>query len=214
MARDYKHRAQNNNRNSGHQYGKQHPKKNAKVGALKWMLITGLVIAFAVFLAYLYSIRIQKPLPVAHLSKTAAIDLAKMEAEAKQAEKAKQKAEQEVKQEPPAPQFDFYTILPKKEVVVADYEIKIRSREERVGKVKEAHYVIQVGSFKSMVEAEQLRGKLALMGIESKINKAKVGDVIWHRVKIGPYARLVSVNTLMERLQQNGMRPVVTEIEN
>lgn len=215
MARDYKHRAQNSPKNTSNQHHKPRSKSSSRVGALKWMLITALVISFAVFLVYLRSMGDKQPpasLNTKKISTTA--DLAKAESTKKQVEDTKKKAELEAQKQPQPPQFDFYTILPKKEVMIADHEIKTRSREERVGKVKEAHYVIQAGSFKAIKEAELLRAKLALMGIESKINKAKVGDVTWYRVKIGPYARLVSVNTLMTRLKQNDMKPVVTEIES
>ncbi|WP_394754512.1 SPOR domain-containing protein [Crenothrix sp.] len=212
MARDYKHRAQSTPKNAGNQHNKSRSKSNAKVGALKWMLITALVISFAVFLVYLRSIG-DKPgaMPLTKTLTTA--DLANTET-ANRAAEIKKKQDIEIKKQPPAPQFDFYTILPQKEMVVADHEIKTRAREERVGKTKNTHYVIQAGSFKSSKEGEQLRAKLALMGIESKVNKAKVGDVVWYRVKIGPYARLDSVKTVMSRLMQNDMKPVVTEIEN
>ncbi|SJM92481.1 Sporulation domain-containing protein [Crenothrix polyspora] len=203
MARDYKHRAQNN-KNTNTPY-KQRAQANSKIGPLKWMLITALVISFAVFLVYLRSMD-NKPGAITLTKTLTTADLAKIETQ--------KKAEPEPKKEPQPPQFDFYTILPQKEMVVADHEIKTRAREERVGKTKNTHYVIQAGSFKSSKEADQLRAKLALMGIESKINKAKVGDVIWYRVKIGPYARLDSVKTVMSRLKQNDMKPVVTEIEN
>lgn len=212
MARDYKHRAQNNNKPTASQY-RQRPKSGSKIGPLKWMLVTALVIAFAVFLVYLRSIGDKHP-AASLATKTMTTANLKTEAVKKQEEDAKEKAELEAKKQPPQPQFDFYTILPKKEVMIADHEIKTRAREERVGKVKEAHYVIQAGSFKVLKEADLLRTKLASMGIESKVNKAKVGDVNWYRVKIGPYARLVSVNTVMARLKQNDMKPVVTEVES
>ena len=112
---------------------------------------------------------------------------------------------------PKPPQFDFYTILPDKEVIVPEYEIKTRAREERVGKAKETHYVMQAGSFKTAKEADELRLKLAAMGIESKIDKSKMGDVNWYRVKMGPYTQTESVNTVQSRLRKNGIDVLVTE---
>ena len=123
------------------------------------------------------------------------------------------KPESEVKLGPKIPQFDFYTILPDKEVIVPEYEIKTRAREERVGKAKETHYIMQAGSFKTFKEAEQLRLKLATMGIESKIDKGKLGDVNWYRVKMGPYTQTDSVNTIRARLRQNGIDILITEQE-
>jgi len=98
--------------------------------------------------------------------------------------------------------------------VVPEYEIKTRTREERVGKAKEAHYVMQAGSFKTFKEADRLRAKLALMGIESKVEKAKVGSVNWYRVKMGPYAQTDSVNAIRARLRQNGIDVIITETAN
>ena len=98
-------------------------------------------------------------------------------------------------------------------MIVPDHEIKTRTREEQVGKNKKASYVIQAGSSRDPKDADQLRAKLALMGIESKIQKAKVESAIWYRVKIGPYSQMGSVNTIMSRLQKNGMKPVITEVD-
>jgi cell division septation protein DedD len=114
--------------------------------------------------------------------------------------------------EPEEPRYDFYTILPQAEVVVPDYEIKSRVREEAVGKpVATAKYVMQAGSFREMAEAERHRAKLGLLGIQARIEKAKVGTVNWHRVKMGPYDTLASVTTIKELLQKNGIAVVVTE---
>jgi cell division protein FtsN len=51
------------------------------------------------------------------------------------------------------------------------------------------------------------------MGIESKIQKAKVESAVWYRVKIGPYSQMGNVNSIMSRLQKNGMKPVITEVD-
>lgn len=107
--------------------------------------------------------------------------------------------------------FDFYTILPKKEFVVPEFEIKTRSREERVGQGKLAQYILQAGSFKALKEAEPLRAKLATMGIESRIEKTKVGNVAWYRVNIGPYTRVNTTDTIRQRLKQRGIDVIVTE---
>ncbi|PKM37850.1 MAG: SPOR domain-containing protein [Gammaproteobacteria bacterium HGW-Gammaproteobacteria-10] len=112
------------------------------------------------------------------------------------------------------PRFDFYTILPEKEVVVPDYEIKTRVREERVGKAKATQYLLQAGSFREFADADRLRARLALMGIESRVEKAQVGDVIWNRVKMGPYEQMSSVTTIKNRLKENGIDVMVTEVSH
>jgi cell division protein FtsN len=120
----------------------------------------------------------------------------------------------EAVKQPDAPkpiQFDFYTILPEKESVVPEYEIKTRTREERLGQAKATSYIMQAGSFTSAKDAEKMQAKLAAMGIESNIQRAKVGTTIWYRIKIGPFEQIASVNTLNARLKQSGIDALVTE---
>lgn len=170
------------------------------------MLITALIILFVVFLTYLRMTGTSEENPATATleNKSTKIDPKKSDAAKKQETKAEAK--------PKPPHFEFYTILPDKEVVVPEYEIKTRTREERVGKAKENQYIMQAGSFKTFKEADQLRAKLALMGIESKVEKAKVGDVTWQRVKMGPFTQMASVNTIRARLRKNGVDVMVTEI--
>ena len=206
MAKDYKHRANSQDANNRRRNNSQ---ESSGIGLFKWMLITALIIGFAVFLVYLKSPGLQKAAPLAQSQEIApATKSAKADTSNKVG--VDQKAKE---QKPQPPQFDFYTILPKKEMIVPDHEIKTRTREERVGKNKIASYVIQAGSSQDFKDADQLKAKLALMGIESKIQKAKVESAIWYRVKIGPYSQMGSVNTIMSRLQKNGMKPVITEVD-
>jgi len=165
------------------------------------MLITALIISFVVFLVYLRSTGSKQVSPEQNIS----AQPEEIKAEAPKQEKKPEPG-------PVLPQFDFYTILPEKEVVVPDYEIKTRTREERVGEAKAAKYIVQAGSFKEFKQADALRAKLALMGIESRVEKAKVGNVTWHRVKLGPYSQMSSVSTIKARLKQSGLDVVVTEV--
>ncbi|MEQ1558934.1 MAG: SPOR domain-containing protein [Methyloglobulus sp.] len=206
MSRDYKHRAQSRDANNL----RRNSREKDSIGVFKWMLITALIIGFVVFLVYLKSPGFNKENP--SVASTPALTPATKGNKAEIPTKANSGSQTE-EQKPQPPQFDFYTILPKKEVVVPDYEIKTRTREEQVGKNKLTSYIMQAGSFKTFDEADQLRVKLALMGIESKIQKAKVENMIWYRVKIGPYSQMDSVNTIMSRLQKNGMKPVITEVD-
>ena len=201
MSRDYKPRPKGKYAGQRRQQFDREP----GVGLWKWMLITAIIISFVVFLVYLRSTGPKQIIPPPGSESTSG------KPGAENATAAKEEKKPEVKPGPKAPQFDFYTILPEKEVVVPEYEIKTRTREERVGKAKESHYILQAGSFKTFKEAEQLRAKLATMGMESAIQKAKVGSVNWYRVKMGPYTQMPSINTIRARLRQNGIDVIITE---
>jgi cell division protein FtsN len=204
MAKDYKHRATSREANN-RKHNRQEPDK---FGVVKWMLITALIISFVVFLVYLKSPGFNKQ-GLAD-SPSAGTEGKKISPEPGKPTNIAQQGEE---QKPQPPQFDFYTILPKKEVVVPEYEVKTRTREEQVGKDKKTSYILQAGSYSDFKEADRIKAKLALMGIESKIQKAKVESVTWYRIKIGPYRQLSSVNTIKDRLQKFGMKPVVTEVD-
>ncbi len=170
------------------------------------MLITALIISFVVFLVYLRStVFNQQDSEQASPQPTVPTKPQTVKAEAPKPEKKPEPG-------PILPQFDFYTILPEKEVVVPDYEISTRTREERVGQAKATSYILQAGSFKDFKDADNLRAKLALMGIESKVEKAQVGSGAWNRVKMGPYTQMTSVSTIRARLRENGIDAIVIEI--
>ena len=50
-------------------------------------------------------------------------------------------------------------------------------------------YILQVGSFQRMEEAERVKAKLALLGLSASIQKVAVsGGDPWYRVRLGPFA--------------------------
>jgi SPOR domain len=115
---------------------------------------------------------------------------------------------------PVEPHFDFYTILPSVEVVIPDHEIKTRIREEKIGAGdKNLKYIMQAGSFRDSPDAEKLKAKLTAIGIESRVEKAQVGEVIWYRVKVGPYSGMTSVMAIKSQLRDNGVDAVVLEFK-
>ncbi|MDO9140789.1 MAG: SPOR domain-containing protein [Methylobacter sp.] len=198
MARDYKNRTQNKHTATSY---RQSAGQRKSLSLWRWMLITALIISFVVFLVYLSSSGSKQSQPEQVPTPAAAKN-----------EAAKQEKKPDLG--PVLPQFDFYTILPEKEVIVPDHEINTRTREERVGQAKATSYIMQAGSFKEFKDADSLRAKLALMGIESKVEKAKVGNVVWNRVKMGPYTQMASVSTIRSRLRENGIDVLVIEVGN
>lgn len=208
MARDYKHRVQ-----ASSYGGNRRRQKKSPVMWWRWLLVIALVVAFVVFLNMVRNMVAEL---IAGKSDTESSQPVSVKQEiplqetAKKEPEAEKKAEPEIVQ-PEEPRYDFYTILPQAETVVPDYEIQTRVREELVGKTKATKYVMQAGSFRDAADAERHKAKLALLGIESWIEKAKVGDVIWHRIKIGPYDNPSSVSTIKALLQKNGIGVIVTE---
>lgn len=103
----------------------------------------------------------------------------------------------------PEPEYDFYTILPNMEVNVSEWEAE---EENSPGPVsdKDGLYILQVGSFKEYSAADEVKAKLALMGIKADIQRVVInGRDIRHRVRIGPYKDLKKLHAARELLFAN-----------
>lgn len=113
------------------------------------------------------------------------------------------------------PTFDFYTLLPEMEVVVENKnqgkQPVVTSPTEKTQQPDTAtetaaveSYMIQVGSFKKLADADGFRAKLALLGIESKVQTVTIDDKdTWHRVQIGPIAGRDQADKLQKQLRNN-----------
>lgn len=81
-------------------------------------------------------------------------------------------------------EFDFYKILPGWEEAVTDRDFK-----RQAARTSKEVYFLQVAAFPKAADADNLKARLALSGIESKIQTAPLPDgKIWHRVRLGPFS--------------------------
>ena len=95
-------------------------------------------------------------------------------------------------------EFDFYKILPGWEEAVTDREFK----RQTVRASKEV-YFLQVAAFPKAADADNLKARLALSGIESKIQTAQLPDGgIWHRVRVGPFSDENELSASREALKR------------
>lgn len=106
----------------------------------------------------------------------------------------------------PEPQFDFYKILPSKEVNISEWE----SIEDESAVAEKAQqpvmFVLQVGSFKQYQSADEIKAKLALMGVTADIQRVVInGQDVRHRVRVGPYKNTNKLQQARDRLLANDL---------
>jgi cell division protein FtsN len=110
------------------------------------------------------------------------------------------------------PQFDFYEILPQYEVVVPEVETA-SSPGARSKPVEEpGSYVLQAGSFSALDDADRLKANLALLGIESRIQRVTIDDDTFHRVRIGPISDLDRLNRIRRQLRDAGVETMLMKV--
>ena len=72
-----------------------------------------------------------------------------------------------------------------------------------------ATYLLQAGAFRGPEDADAMKLRLALMGLEAQIVTADVSGTTLYRVRVGPYAGLDSMNKARARLAENGVEATV-----
>ncbi|GAA5237093.1 SPOR domain-containing protein [Verticiella sediminum] len=70
-------------------------------------------------------------------------------------------------------------------------------------------YVLQVGAFRVLEDAEALKARLAFLGFDVRLQQAQVNGVLVNRVQVGPYARLDDMNRARARLAENKVEATV-----
>jgi cell division protein FtsN len=101
------------------------------------------------------------------------------------------------------PRFDFYNILPGNEDPAAKRPPD--AARTAPAPAKETFY-LQAGAFQSPAEADNMKARLAMLGIEAAIQSNAATDRgTLHRVRIGPFVRVEEVNRTRDTLKQNGI---------
>lgn len=71
---------------------------------------------------------------------------------------------------------------------------------------------LQVGAFQKEEDADNLKAKLALIGIEARIQTTDIPEKgIWHRVRVGPFANAADLDRTRDTLKQNGIDSAVVK---
>ena len=194
MSRDYK----NVNKNS-----KEASPVTGNLLSFFTGLVLGLFIAFLVFIQYANL----KPATVEREPAVADVDEATRETGNDEATPAETESV-------PAPTFDFYKILPNKEINISEWVAEERQELTQNEPPDGGIYVLQVGSFKEYDAADQVKASLALIGIDSEIQRVVInGQDIRHRVRVGPYEDMKKLMAVRKRLEANNLNFMLLKLK-
>ena len=77
-----------------------------------------------------------------------------------------------------------------------------------------ASYLLQVASLKSPADAERLKAKLALLGVQAQIQRVTInGKDTYHRVRAGPYRGKSAANQARTLLARNGLESITIKLK-
>ena len=105
--------------------------------------------------------------------------------------------------------FEFYEMLPGNEEPVTEIELQ-KAAEQPLLKDK---YYLQVGSFKDTEDAENLKAKIAMLGMEAYVQSADLSEKgMWHRVRVGPFTKIDTIKKTRSSLLESGIKANLIKI--
>jgi len=113
---------------------------------------------------------------------------------------------------PVKPDFQFPDLLKGEEISIPQNST---SSNINTNETFDASYLLQVGSFKNMVEAEGLRVKLLLLNLPVFIEgfKTSTGGQL-HRVLVGPFSNNQESNSARKKLMENNFDSLLLKRNN
>ena len=108
--------------------------------------------------------------------------------------------------------FDFYDILPQYEVVLPEIETPAGPSARAKPVDEPGSYVLQAGSFSTASDADRLQASLALLGIESRVQRVTIDDDVYHRVRIGPITDLEKLNRIRRQLHDAHINAMLMKV--
>ncbi|MEN3067433.1 SPOR domain-containing protein [Uliginosibacterium sediminicola] len=104
--------------------------------------------------------------------------------------------------------FDFYKILPGGDA--ASVPVSAPDAEP----AQQDRLYLQAGAFQDPAEADNLKARLALMGMEAGVQKLDTADKgVLQRVRVGPFASQADADNARARLAQEGIETTAVRVK-
>lgn len=117
------------------------------------------------------------------------------------------------------PRFEFYKILPGAQeanpgAAAGDAKPATAPAPDVQPPPPAEHFYLQAGAFQKPADADNLKAKLALMGLETSVQEGNMPDKsVMYRVRVGPYAKPEEMNRVRNQLAQNGIQASVVKVK-
>jgi cell division protein FtsN len=125
-----------------------------------------------------------------------------------------------------SPRFEFYSILPELEVVVpeASEEGDKATVEGSPGSTADAgeadtaapppesggRFYLQAGSFQKAEQADRMKARISLLGLDVEVQQVEINGQDWHRVRAGPFTDPSRLKDAQNRLRGDEIDYLVT----
>ena len=175
------------------------PPPKRSVSKLLWAAVIVLLIGFGFILFKLAEVQTPTTAPVQKVAPSAPVTKTPEKTVTKPTEDANKRET-----------FEFYQLLQNSEVDTSHvdaYEYQPREEEN-------FSYMIQAASFRSNADADRLRAKLILSGLEAHIKASESKDGgVWYRVTVGPFETRSAESRAQSKLASMGLSSYTYKIK-
>lgn len=84
-----------------------------------------------------------------------------------------------------------------------EYNVEIEAREQQA---RERPYLMQCGSFRRESQAQEMKAKIAFLGLIAQVKPSDGDSGRWHRVILGPYTSKRKAERDRHAIRQSGIR--------
>ena len=107
------------------------------------------------------------------------------------------------------PTFEFYDSLKNNEIIPPGEATNSNTSGKTA--TPKTPYVLQVASFQKVKDADALKAKLILEGLDTSLQQFNNKGEIWYRVLVGPFYDQNKMNQAKATLAQHNITPIVLQ---
>lgn len=78
---------------------------------------------------------------------------------------------------------------------------------------REPRYLLQAGAFEASGQAEELKAKIAMLGLGARVEAAKISGKTVYRVRMGPYGRATDLAEAKRKLSSGGQQAIAIKVQ-
>lgn len=107
------------------------------------------------------------------------------------------------------PIFEFYDTLMNSEVISTNPDTNTQHQND--GQKTQPVYMLQAASFKKLADADSLKARLILEGLDVQLAEFNNRGEIYHRVMVGPFSDSHKMNEAKKTLATHQLTPIVLQ---
>jgi cell division protein FtsN len=76
----------------------------------------------------------------------------------------------------------------------------------------DSRYLLQAGAFEASGQAEELKARIAMLGLGARVESARIGERTVYRVRMGPYGTASELAEARRKLAAGGLAAMAVKV--